>query len=167
MTSPLAAARAALVVSACLGALASATDASAQSIGVEPPAGARMIELDEFRDLFLGKTVTFVLGDGSIWGREYYGPDGAAVTFEHANGECLEGVWEKRGDFYCFDYPAGAACWLTYEIDGEIEVAAESGQVQRISEIVENDPISCRPELFSRNEADAVLQRDLIERPAL
>lgn len=138
--------------------ITTAVDASAQNAGPQAPPGARMIEMEEFRQLFVGNTATFVLPDGAAWGREYYDPNGFSVTFLHETGECLDGTWEKRGDYYCFNYPLGASCWLTYEVDGRIEVQEQSGQIQHITEIAQGDPISCLPELFSSVEPDAHLE---------
>lgn len=116
----------------------------------QPPAGARLIPYEEFRTLFIGKTAVFVLEDGAPWGREYYDPDGLRVTFEHVDGSCIEGVWTRQGDYDCFDYPTGTSCWLTYEIDGQLQVQARGGQIQNIVEIQENEPFYCEPQLIGR-----------------
>ena len=117
----------------------------------QPPEGARLIEIDEFRRLFLGKTLSFVLGDGRLWGTEYYDLDGYNVTFLHRDGVCLAGHWDKRDDYYCFYYREKPSCWLTYEIDGQIEVLSRDGQLQRVAAIEDDRPISCEPELIGRD----------------
>ena len=120
--------------------------------GPPAPPGSRLIEIEEFRQLFIGKTLTFVLADGGAWGTEYYDPNGANVTFLHRDGECLAGHWSKVGDYYCFHYRAEPSCWLTYELDGEIQVLSDTGEMQRVSTIESDRPISCDPDFVSEND---------------
>ncbi|MCI4664781.1 MAG: hypothetical protein MRY74_08665 [Neomegalonema sp.] len=122
----------------------------APSTGAKPPAGARLIGLDEFRKLFIGKTVTFHLANGAPWGLEYYDPNGRRAIFRHLDGRCLDGHWEKRGDYYCFFYRDRPSCWLTYRIGDRIEVLAKDGERQKIVKIESNRPISCAPEAVSQ-----------------
>lgn len=114
------------------------------------PEGARLLGIEEFRKKFIGKTVTFQLPDGSPWGKEYYDPNGVVTIFVHNNGECLIGAWARRGDFDCFDYEQGASCWLTYEIGGKLEVLSSDNHRQLITSVVDNDPLTCKPELIGR-----------------
>ena len=110
------------------------------------PAGRQDIELPEFRELFMGKTVYFRLEDGTRWGREYYKPGGQESVFVFENGPCFEGRWDKVDDRYCFYYREEASCWLTFWENEEIYVVSRTGMRQQIDRIVESEPLSCEPE---------------------
>lgn len=109
----------------------------------------RRIAPTEFEELFLGKTVYFVLPDGTPWGREFYAPDGEQTVFVYWDGRCLQGRWAAHERArYCFYYRDEPSCWATFWQGREIVVVSDDGMRQRVERIVEDEPLSCEPELI-------------------
>lgn len=137
---------------AIVAALSGAVGAAAQTASGAPATAddRELIGLAEFEALFMGRTATFVLEDGSPWGQEYYVPGGRRTVFVFHTGECLEGRWEPQGERYCFFYREQPSCWLTFRESGRLMVEELGGGRQVISEISAEAPLSCSPDLFSQ-----------------
>lgn len=132
------------VIAALAGALALAAPAAAQSTDAGP--ARQDIELPEFRELFVGKTVYFSLEDGTRWGREYYRPGSQESVFVFEDGPCFEGHWNKVDRHYCFYYREEASCWQTFWENDKIYVVSRTGMRQEIERIVDSEPLSCEPQ---------------------
>ena len=133
---------------AALGALLlTVVPVRAQSSDASP--APKPIEIPEFQNLFIGKTVYFELEDGTLWGREYYVPGSQDAVFVFADGQCFEGYWAKVEDRYCFFYRDEPSCWLTFWEADRIIVVSRDGMRQRVRTIVESEPLSCAPAVTS------------------
>ncbi|MEO1291390.1 MAG: hypothetical protein AAFV62_00940, partial [Pseudomonadota bacterium] len=110
------------------------------------------IPLAEFRSLVSGKTLHFILPDGSPWGREWYQPGTQRSVFVFRDGTCFDGQWERKGNRYCYYYRDEPSCWLTHYEGDRIKVISRTQMVQYVARITSNEPLSCDPELLSRAE---------------
>lgn len=143
---------AAMVFWAGVSAVAQTADASppaAPAQATPSDGGERLIPFDEFRALSDGKTLHFLLEDGTPWGREYYVPGTQDSVFVFDNGECFEGYWTYDQQYYCYFYRDEPSCWTHFWEEGRIKVESRSGMRQIVGRIVDQEPLSCEPELLS------------------
>lgn len=117
-------------------------------LGVVPDElGRRYIDAAEFRRAFENRTVH--LSSGSLhYGSEYYLPGDRAIWVVDG-GPCRRGEWTYQTPLFCFTYGEdGPHCWRVFESDGVYYAESIDGLLLEIY-AVEEQPLSCDPELFS------------------
>lgn len=101
----------------------------------------------EWRDMALGRTLTYMVGDAPF-AIERYSRTGDQVELQFANGECFTGTWTHTENLYCFDWGydrphcfrhvrAGDRILIINVVDGE-----ESGDIQEMTQ-VSDAPLAC------------------------
>lgn len=134
------------IVGAALGAFSPVQPAaqSAPETDAETPVGEA-----EWRALTRGKTLVYTYR-GALVGREYFAPDSeTAAVFVYADGSCYDGVWYMRGELFCFEYQ-DRFCFMHFRRDGALWARdAATGLEQRIVQILDDAPLSCRAPLSS------------------
>ena len=160
-TDPARRARAAAVVVAALsaslggGALASPGDGASptpETPGPQTPAplpSARQvltegapIAPEAWRALTQGRTVWYFASDG-YWGREVYLDKANGVTFEHRDGDCMDGDWRFAEGLYCFDFrDGGDHCFRHMRWQDRTFAVSISGDVQEVRRI-DSAPLTC------------------------
>lgn len=114
-----------LTVATCLPIFAIAQDAPTDI----PP--------DEWRDLAMGRTLVYTIGD-DVFAYERYPNSGNRVELQLANGECLTGTWTHNQNVYCFDWGDTAPACFRHVRDGddiliiEQRDGADSANVQQM-----------------------------------
>lgn len=102
----------------------------------------------EWRRLTAGRTVWYRIGD-DLWGRERYSADGARLTFQFADGTCVEAQWTWIEPWFCFEFGpaldnAGPHCFRHIAHDGRLWALGLRGEPQAIDRI-DDAPLSCGP----------------------
>ena len=95
-----------------------------------------------------GQTVTYA-SDGQIFGAEAYLNDGQTI-WQSADGTCVSGSWEARGEELCFAYTGEAVptCWRFYAVDGKLRgiLSEDTGALTIITEAARTEtPLTCAP----------------------
>ena len=117
------------------------------ALGAENTTTSGDIPPDEWRELALGRTLTYMIGD-EFFALERYAPTGNRVELQLNNGECLAGTWSHSDNVYCFDWGSGRnACFrhvragseiVIIQMDGEVETS----KIQHMTQI-SDAPLSC------------------------
>lgn len=129
-------------------AIAAALPAAAQSLA-EKVAAATDIPFAEWRDLALGRTLTYRIG-GELWALERYEPASNRVALQFGDGRCITGTWSYSAPLYCFAWiEEGTACFRHVRYQDEILIIGtldgqETGAVQSMTQ-VSDTPLACGP----------------------
>lgn len=113
----------------------------------EAPVATGDIPVEEWREMALGRTLTYRVGP-DFFALERYAPTGNAVELQLNTGECLSGVWSHSGNAYCFDWgDARPACFRHVRQGDEIliihlENGVETQNLQHMTAITDA-PLSC------------------------
>ncbi len=105
------------------------------------------IPVEEWRELALGKTLTYRIGE-EFFALERYAPSGNRVDLQLNTGECLAGTWSHVGNSYCFDWGDDrAACFRHVRTGDAIAIiqmdnGVETNNIQHMTNISEA-PLSC------------------------
>ena len=140
-----------LVGAFVLGQAAAAEERAAQE--VEPVSVMNDIAPEEWRDMVLGRTVTYRIGH-DLWAREAYDIKSNGVAIRLADGTCMEGIWTWDEGAYCFYWSSGEiSCFRHVRAGGEILIiplvdGEPSGTVQTVDG-VSDAPLACGPALVS------------------
>ncbi|MEO0681815.1 MAG: hypothetical protein AAF192_15530 [Pseudomonadota bacterium] len=107
---------------------------------------------EAWRAMTEGRTVWYRMDD-EIWGRELYWPGGNRVTFQFADGRCLDAEWTFADRWYCFDFGGAlgheaAHCFRHLRHDGSLWALSAGGTPQAVDRIDET-PLSCGPDVAS------------------
>lgn len=111
------------------------------------------ITVEEWREMVLGRTVTYRIGP-QVWAQEAYDVNSNAVAIRLADGTCMEGTWTHLDNVYCFAWiDTETSCFRHVRDDGEILVipivdGEPSGAVQTVAG-VSDLPLACGPNLSS------------------
>ncbi len=104
-----------------------------------------------FDDYATGRTLTFGLPDGRIFGVEQYLPD-RRVIWSRLDGTCTDGIWYEDDTNICFLYENDPEpkCWDVFRTEGGIRAEfATQPDTTVLFEAVENPvPLICG-DLFS------------------
>lgn len=101
----------------------------------------------DWRNLALGKTLTYRIGD-TFFALERYAISGNRVEIQLSSGECLSGTWSHSGNAYCYSWESSPpVCFRHLNVNDEIIVVqVENGQptdnIQTMTNISEA-PLSC------------------------
>jgi len=115
--------------------------------GEESGTGLSDIPLQEWRDMSLGKTLTYSI-DGQFFALERYSTSGDAVMLQLSDGTCYSGSWTHNETSYCYfweDNPA--VCFRHVRAEDEIMIlhlddGVETGEVQTMVGISDT-PLVC------------------------
>ena len=114
------------------------------------PAAAQTLDGPGFEAYVTGKTLTFALPDGTLFGSERYDP-GRRVLWSAAPGLCQHGTWFDRNGLICFTYTPDPdpKCWTVTRTDRGLRAESTGGTV--LFEATEAaGPLVCPgPELLS------------------
>jgi len=105
------------------------------------------ISVDEWREMALGKTLTYMVGP-EFFALERYAPTGNRVDLQLNTGECLAGTWSHSGNTYCFDWGDDrAACFRHVRTGDGISIiqmdnGVETSNIQQMVNITDA-PLSC------------------------
>jgi len=105
------------------------------------------IPVEEWREMALGKTLTYMIGP-EFFALERYAPTGNRVDLQLNTGECLVGTWTHSGNTYCFDWgDVQAACFRHVRTGDGISIiqmdnGVETTNIQQMVNITDA-PLSC------------------------
>ena len=114
------------------------------------PVAAQTLDEAGFEAYVSGKTLTFTLPDGTVFGSESYAPD-RSVLWSTTPGTCQPGRWFPSGDLICFTYQTDPEprCWTVTRTDRGLRAESTGGTVLFEAEEASR-PLTCPgPELLS------------------
>lgn len=105
-------------------------------------AGAR-ITPQAFQDSKVGRTLSYRLPDGSLWGREYW-PNPDRTVWQDPDGTCMTCEVERIGRQLCFDCQNGVrSCWQHFEAPGgQVRIVSDAGG-EALGRDIGGNPPSC------------------------
>jgi len=116
-------------------------------------AQARDIPVEEWRDMAMGRTLTYRI-NGELWALEHYFPGGNAVALQLFDGTCMVGTWDYEAPLYCFHWEGqGTSCFRHARLGSEILVietvdGEDTAMTQEMTG-VSDAPVSCGPPVTS------------------
>lgn len=107
------------------------------------------ITLQAWRDMALGKTVTYFNEKGELNGFERYAPVGDNVEYQYPDGTCVIGRWWHAQGEFCFEWQGFdlPICVTHTFVDGKIlaQTGPEGDAPNLVHEMVEisDRPLTC------------------------
>ncbi|WP_300038178.1 hypothetical protein [uncultured Roseobacter sp.] len=114
-----------------------------------PATAQDRLSADDFLDRVTGRTATFVMYySGNLVGVEQFLRRDRTV-WARSDGSCAYGTVFVREGQVCFSYdderPPKSHCWVPFEVDDTLVVAAPDGsEFQRI-DVLNDDRVVCEP----------------------
>lgn len=127
--------------------------AASQSVPVDRLAQARDIPVEEWRDMAMGRTLTYRF-NGELWAYEHYFPGTNAVVLQLYDGTCMQGTWDYHAPLYCFHWEGQTpSCFRHTRLGSEILIietleGQDTAMTQEMTG-VGDQPVSCGPPITS------------------